>query len=51
MRSMAELAPRAAPAVSCELLYEDYGITRSAAGDLTWSVSGKLADGTVPTWS
>ena len=41
----------ASPYLTCELLYEDYAITRSAAGDLTWSVSGKLADGTVPSWS
>ena len=34
-----------------ELLYSDYALTRAAAGELTWSAPGQLADGTVPTWS
>lgn len=33
-----------------EVLYTDYAITRSDSGELTWSVPGVLADGTVPTW-
>ena len=41
----------ASPYLTCELLYTDYAVTRSAAGDLTWSVAGQLADGTVPSWS
>ena len=41
----------ASPYLTCELLYSDYAITRSAAGDLTWNVKGDLADGTVPSWS
>ena len=32
-------------------LYSDYAITRSATGELTWAVTGALADGTVPSWS
>ena len=41
----------ASPYLTCELLYEDYAVARSAAGDLTWSVTGHLGDGTVPSWS
>jgi hypothetical protein len=41
----------ASPYLSCNLLYTGYDITRSAAGDLTWSAPGQLADGTVPSWS
>lgn len=29
----------------------DYALTRAAGGELTYSVPGSLADGTVPTWS
>lgn len=34
-----------------EVLFTDYPLTRSDAGELTWAVPGVLADGTVPTWS
>ena len=34
-----------------ELLYTDYALTRAQNGELTWSVPGVLADGTVPTWA
>jgi hypothetical protein len=34
-----------------EVLYTDYPITRAQTGELTWSVPGVLADGTVPLWS
>jgi hypothetical protein len=34
-----------------EILYTDYPLTRSAAGEFTWAVPGVLADGVVPTWS
>jgi hypothetical protein len=33
------------------LIYTDYTLTRAAAGELTWSAPGQLADGNVPTWS
>lgn len=33
------------------VLFTDYPITRSAAGDLTFKVTGDLSNGTVPTWS
>jgi hypothetical protein len=34
-----------------EVLFTDYPISRSASGELTWSVPGVLSDGTVPTWA
>lgn len=34
-----------------EILYTDYNLTRANGGELTASVPGVLADGTVPTWS
>lgn len=37
--------------LASEILYTDYQITRSDAGELTWSAPGVLADGTVPTWA
>lgn len=33
------------------LNFTDYNLTRSASGELTWSVPGVLANGAVPTWS
>ncbi|KIQ67366.1 hypothetical protein TR51_06660 [Kitasatospora griseola] len=37
--------------LSNECVLTDYQIQRSNSGELTWSVPGVLADGTVPTWS
>lgn len=37
--------------LAAELLPTDYSITRSQAGELTWTVPLVLADGTVPTWT
>lgn len=34
-----------------ETLFTDYALTRAASGELTFSVPGVLADGTVPTWA
>lgn len=34
-----------------ELLYSTYDISRGAGGELTWSASGDLANGTVPSWA
>jgi hypothetical protein len=34
-----------------EILFTDYTVTRSASGELTFSASGDLADGAVPTWT
>ncbi|MCJ7804251.1 hypothetical protein MUP35_00750 [Patescibacteria group bacterium] len=34
-----------------ELVFESYVVVRAANGALTWTVSGRLADGTVPTWA
>ena len=39
------------PYLSALCALSDYAITRPATGDLTWSVKGDLADGTVPTWT
>lgn len=41
----------ATPFLSCLSVLTDYAITRSNSGELTWSVPGALADGTVPTWN
>jgi acetaldehyde dehydrogenase (acetylating) len=34
-----------------ECLFTDYNLTRGADGALTWTTTGMLSDGTVPTWS
>lgn len=34
-----------------ECLFSDYNLTRGADGALTWTTTGQLSDGTVPTWS
>jgi len=34
-----------------EALYSDYALTRAADGSLTFSATGQLSDGTVPTWA
>lgn len=34
-----------------EVLYTDYPLQRSNSGELTASIPGVLADGTVPTWA
>lgn len=37
--------------LSMECVLTDYSISRSATGELTYSVPWSLADGTVPTWA
>jgi hypothetical protein len=34
-----------------EVILTDYQLARSTSGELTWTVPGQLADGTVPTWA
>ena len=34
-----------------ETFFNDYALTRSATGELTWSAPGVLGGGTVPTWA
>lgn len=34
-----------------ECIFSDYNLTRGADGALTWTTTGQLSDGTVPTWS
>lgn len=41
----------ASQTLGMEMLYTDYNITRAQSGELTASVPGVLADGTVPTWA
>lgn len=41
----------AAKTLAPELLYTDFGLTRSATGEFTFTAPGALADGTVPTWT
>jgi hypothetical protein len=37
--------------LAMEMLYTDYGMTRAASGELTYTAPGVLADGSVPTWA
>lgn len=39
------------PFLAGECLFSDYAITRTTTGELTWQVTGALADGTTPSWS
>lgn len=39
------------PFLSCLCAVSAYDITRSATGELTWTVKADLADGTTPSWS
>lgn len=40
------------PAVlAVETLFSEYSLNRGADGSLTWSTSGQLANGVVPTWA
>lgn len=40
-----------AQTLSMEMLFTDYQLTRSAAGELPWTAPGVLTGGTAPTWS
>ena len=33
------------------IIFTDYQLTRAQTGELTWSVPGVLANGSVPTWT
>ena len=37
--------------LSMEMLFGNYALTRAQDGSLTWTTTGMLADGTVPTWT
>lgn len=39
------------PRLSMEMLFTEYAINRAPTGELTWSATGQLSDGTAPTWS
>jgi hypothetical protein len=49
--SVAPTSNNSTPILTANLIYSDYQLTRAAAGELTWSVKGDLADGAVPTWA
>lgn len=49
--SIAPTSNNSTPILVCNCVLSDYGITRSANGDLTFQVKGDLADGALPTWS
>ena len=37
--------------LACETFFNDYALTRAASGELTFTTSGQLSGGAVPTWS
>ena len=37
--------------LSMEMLLSDYALSRASTGELTWSVTGLLQSGAVPTWA
>lgn len=39
------------PVITFEALFESYDIERGDDGKLTWTATGRLADGTAPSWS
>jgi hypothetical protein len=49
--SIAPTSNNSTPILVCNCVLSDYAITRSASGDLTFSVKGDLADGALPTWA
>lgn len=49
--SIAPTSNNATPILTFNAIYSDYGLTRAAAGELTWQVKGDLADGATPVWS
>lgn len=49
--ALAPTSNNVTPILTCLCVLTDYSLTRSNAGDLTWSVPAALADGSVPTWA
>jgi hypothetical protein len=49
--SVAPTSNNSTPILAFNALYSDYGLTRAAAGELTWQTKGDLADGAVPAWA
>lgn len=39
------------PRLTMEMVFADYQVNRPQSGELTWTATGQLADGTAPTWS
>lgn len=40
-----------AQTLATENLFSEFGLTRAATGELTWTAAGALSDGSVPTWA
>lgn len=49
--SVAPTSNNSTPILVFNALYENYDVTRAAAGELTWAAKGNLADGALPTWA
>jgi hypothetical protein len=49
--SIAPTSNNSTPILVVNCLYSDYALTRAAAGELTWTATGALSDGAVPTWA
>lgn len=39
------------PVLAANLLFSNYDVARANGGELTFSSSGSLADGAIPTWA
>lgn len=39
-----------APRLTMEMLFSNYDLARSQDGNLVWTATGQLANGTAPTW-
>lgn len=37
--------------MAMEMFFSDYSLNRAASGELTWTATGALAAGAVPTWA
>ena len=37
--------------LAMEMFFSDYALSRAASGELTWTATGALGNGSVPTWA
>ena len=51
MLSVAPTANNDTPLLTFTALFSDYGLSRSASGELTWSTKGDNSDGALPVWA
>ena len=49
--SVAPTANNDTPLLTFTALFSDYGLSRSASGELTWSTKGDNSDGALPVWA